>query len=320
MRQSNLEKRAAEAAAQEAARQQNRTLAGFWEAEYFPKSALSQSPRGLDNQRGLMKTWLAPLADRPLKDVSTAELEEKVIRPMLQAGKSASYIQQALTLFSVVWNLAAERGLTAGENPVTRLKKPKRDNKRERFLTRREAADLLAFLKQSSPDAHDLSVMSLFSGLRVGECLKLTWSDIDMEDGQIFVKDTKNTRNRHAYLTAEIREMLLCRYQGQPKAEAVFALGKLNTAYHRILLEFTQAVKELKLNEGVSDRRQKVVIHTLRHTFASWLVQMGTPLYTVSKLMGHSSLRMTERYDGLRKFRPSCPYTTRPVGIFIALL
>jgi integrase len=58
-------------------------------------------------------------------------------------------------------------------------------------------------------------------------------------------------------------------------------------------------VKDLALNEGISDNRQKVVIHTTRHTFASWLVQKGTPLYTVSKLMGHSSIRMTERYAHL---------------------
>ena len=58
-------------------------------------------------------------------------------------------------------------------------------------------------------------------------------------------------------------------------------------------------MKELGLNKDISDGRQKVVFHTLRHTFASWLVQKGTPLYTVAELMGHTSLEMTQRYAHL---------------------
>jgi integrase len=100
-------------------------------------------------------------------------------------------------------------------------------------------------------------------------------------------------------LTAEIRKMLTRRSQGRPKTEKVFALDTPINVYRRVSREFNRAVNELKLNQGVSDRRQRVVIHTLRHSFASWLVQKGTPLYTVSKLMGHSGMRHTERYAHL---------------------
>ena len=56
---------------------------------------------------------------------------------------------------------------------------------------------------------------------------------------------------------------------------------------------------DLGWNRGLNDRRLKVVFYSLRHTFASWLVMVGTPLFTVSKLLGHSDITMTMRYSHL---------------------
>ena len=60
-----------------------------------------------------------------------------------------------------------------------------------------------------------------------------------------------------------------------------------------------RVVAALGFNNGVTDPRQKVVFHTLRHTFASWLVEQSVDLYSVKELMGHSTLAMTERYSHL---------------------
>ena len=62
---------------------------------------------------------------------------------------------------------------------------------------------------------------------------------------------------------------------------------------------FDQCVNILGLNNGLEDRRQKVVFHTLRHTFASWHVERGTPLFQVGTLMGHRTVQMTQRYSHL---------------------
>ena len=62
---------------------------------------------------------------------------------------------------------------------------------------------------------------------------------------------------------------------------------------------FERAVRALGLNNGITDRRQKVVFHSLRHTFASRLVQKRVSLYEVKELLGHSDIAMTQRYSHL---------------------
>ena len=68
---------------------------------------------------------------------------------------------------------------------------------------------------------------------------------------------------------------------------------------------FSRIVEKSGLNDGVTDRIHKVVFHTLRHTFASWLIQKGVALEVVSTLLGHSSLQMTMRYAHLDPIKQS---------------
>jgi len=242
---------------------------------------------------------MAPLKDTPLAQITTADLTNLVLRPMVEAGRSPNTIRNVFSVMSGVWKMAVELGVVGGENPASKVKRPKIDNQRDRFFTKAEAAKLLSILKDNSIDTHDVALLSLFSGLRIGECLALTWADVNLKEGRMFVKDTKNKRNRHAYITAEIREVLNRRHQGQSKTDRILGRGKLQHFATSIRSHFNQAVNDLGLNDGIIDRRQKLVFHFLRHTFASWLVQMGKPLYTVSRLMGHSSIKMTERYAHL---------------------
>jgi integrase len=135
-------------------------------------------------------------------------------------------------------------------------------------------------------DVHDEALLALFAGLRAGEIHKLTWGDVDFSTGTMFIRDAKNGTSRHAFLNAEIHSMLLRRYKEQAKADYVFPAegGKLR---EWVPDTFARTVAALGMNEGVTDARQKVVFHTLRHTFASWLVMRGVPLYDVAKLVGH---------------------------------
>ena len=275
------------------------TLAEFWAAKYYPQAALRKAANSVRTERLFFKKWLHPLANLPLQEIDRENIETLVMRPILEKGLSARSLEYALATLSQIWNLAHEYGIVAGENPVRRIKKPRQDNKRVRYLTEAEAARLLAALKVRSPEVHDLALLSLLTGMRPKECLSLTWADIDLAEGRIFVKDTKNAKNRHLSLTSEVLSMLKSRHQGQPGQTLVFAKANGEENRWGISDSFTRTVADLGLNEGIIDPRQKVVFYTLRHTFASWLVQKGVPLYNVSQLMGHSDLQMTKRYAHL---------------------
>jgi integrase len=291
--------RAAEKRRQEVAIHREMTLAEFWSAKYYPQASLRKAANSVRTERLFFEKWLQPLAHLPLQEIGREHLETLVMRPILEKGLSARSLEYALATISQIWNLAHEYGIVAGENPVRRIKKPRQDNKRVRYLTEAEAARLLAALKIRSPEVHDLALLSLLTGMRPKECLSLTWADVDLSEGRIFVKDTKNSKNRHLSLTSEVLAMLRSRHKGQPGQTLVFATANGEENRWGVSDTFTRTVADLKLNEGINDPRQKVVFYTLRHTFASWLVQKGVPLYNVSQLMGHSDLQMTKRYAHL---------------------
>ena len=75
--------------------------------------------------------------------------------------------------------------------------------------------------------------------------------------------------------------------------------GKNGKKIKDISRTFERIIAESGLNAGITDRRQKFTFHNLRHSAASWLVQAGTTLYTVQRLLGHKTAALTERYSHL---------------------
>ena len=147
---------------------------------------------------------------------------------------------------------------------------------------------------------HAMAMLSLHCGLRASEIFFLTWGDINFDEKTIFIRDPKNKKNRFANMTQELNNILASYNTGKKNDKLLFINSKGNK-FKEIPKLFKEVVDRIGLNNSVDDRRQKVVFHTLRHTYASWMVQNGVDLYTVKELMGHSTLAMTERYAHLAK-------------------
>lgn len=222
---------------------------------------------------------------------------ERVKKNMAEASRAPRSIQYCLAVARQVFNHARRLGLYQGDPPTSKVKKPTPDNRRLRFLTIQEAKSLLKVLAKASPEVRDMALLSLHTGMRAGEVRSLTWADVDIEHGLLTLRDTKNQRTRHAFMTEAVKDMLRSRQATGP--ETLVFCGPDGKRRSPVAKTFRHAVEKLGLNQGITDPRQRVCYHTLRHTFASWLVMRGTPLYTVQKLMGHQTSTMTERYSHL---------------------
>jgi Site-specific recombinase XerD len=199
-------------------------------------------------------------------------------------------------------NHAISEGLYRGENPVAsgksgKFKMPQVQNCGERFFTPEEANLLLAELKCRSPQVHDMSLLSLKTGLRATEIFSIRGQDVRKATKEIFFT-AKNGRRQSVHAPGDIIDILLA-YKRKP-GEFIFQATNGGPLLWGISDSFTRAVDKLKFNEGISDRRNRVWFHTWRHTFASWLAQSGKmTLHEIKEMLRHERIEMTERYSHL---------------------
>ena len=246
----------------------------------------------------------------PIKDISMIHLER--LKRNLQSKKgrygkklSDATIKHCLVLVRQMFNRAISWKMYEGNNPVSATARENKkflkttDNKRVRFLSREEADLLRDELKSRSQQLHDICQLSLYTGMRMGEIFNLSWNDIDLEHENISIKDPKSGESRNAYITPPLSKLFQRIKDNASKANGLVFKSSNGKKIREISNVFNRVTEKLGLNENVTDQRDKVVAHTLRHTFASWLAMQGEPIITIQKLMGHSSLEMTLRYAHL---------------------
>jgi len=274
------------------------TFGQIFRESYFPQARSDKTERSYRREESLFTLWIAPIiGDLPMREIAPTHLQ-RIKKNMATAGRADRSIRYALEVVRQVFNFAKFNNLFDGDSPTANVKWPRKDNKRLRFLTREEADRLLEALAMRSQKLHEMALISLHCGARADEIFSLSWGDVDLERGTLTLRDTKNTKTRTAYMTQMVREVLARKKRGE-NGDLVFPDSR-GGKIQQISKTFDKVADELALNEGITDPRQRVVFHTLRHTYASWMVEAGEDLYTVKKLMGHSTLAMTERYSHVR--------------------
>ncbi len=219
------------------------------------------------------------------------------IRERRSIGRAASTINKEIGLLSAAINYARREWGWDIPNPVAGCRQ-KEPEGRLRWITREEAERLIRAASRNSRAPHlvDFIRLALHTGCRRGELLHLEWHRVDLDSKLVFFEPehTKTGKRRYVPLNKEASQAIVdrMRFRNEHCANSPWVFcDKKGNRITDLKHSFTSACQ----HAGIKD----YLIHDMRHTCAAWLVSAGVPLAEVRDLLGHSTIKMTERYAHL---------------------
>lgn len=219
---------------------------------------------------------------RQLAEITAADIEGYKLHR--RAEVSGSTVNRELALLKRMFNLAITWDLFLNLNPVRKVKFFREINLGLRVVSLEEEEKLL---RNAAPYVQDIIRFALNTGLRIGEIFGLRWPDVDLEKNLLNVFAPKTQKTRVVPINGQARKVLEYWALGK-RSEFVFYNPETGKPFVDLKAGFALACEKAGV-EGVT-------WHTLRHTFASRLVNRGVDIVTVQQLLGHSSITVTMRY------------------------
>lgn len=178
-----------------------------------------------------------------------------------------------------------------------RAEKLARIKERRRLPVVLSQSEVKAILDMTTNLKHKTILTTIYAaGLRVSEAAKLKIFDIDSNNMQIIVREGKGKKDRYTLLS-ELNLQLLREYWKRYKPETFLFPGKYSDA--PITARSIQRIFEDAKNKA--NIKKDASVHTLRHSFATHLLEAGTDICYIQRLMGHTSIQTTAIYLHLRR-------------------
>ena len=168
------------------------------------------------------------------------------------------------------------------------IKRPSKDRKLPNVLSKSDVKNLFDATKNLKHKT--LLILVYSSGLRIGEALKLRIKDIDFERGLIHIKSAKGKKDRYTLLSKALIPILKS-YINHYTPNSYLFEGRFGDPYTQVSAR--QVFKKSLLNAGI---KKYSTLHTLRHSFATHLLEAGTDIRYIQELLGHNSPKTTMIY------------------------
>jgi integrase/recombinase XerC len=207
---------------------------------------------------------------------------------------SATSVNIELRTLKSAFNTAHRWGNIVS-NPFDKISFVKLPETQPMYFTKEDFQRLLNMITEQW--LKEIVLLATLTGMRRGEIVNLRWQDVDLQRKVIQIQSNATFKTkqgkRRAIPMSEVAFHLLQSRFGKGTSEYVFSLTDQKISEGWLTHKFKYYVYEAKLNND------KLHFHSLRHTFASWLVQDGVSLYEVQKLLGHSNISVTQVYSHL---------------------
>ena len=248
---------------------------------------------------------------KPLHDIPVQKINEKIIRDFLYTitnEYSQSVINKIFCLISGTLKEALRLGIIR-DNPIIGIKKPKSSviTQRVRALTKSEQKKFIAVLNSEKILYKEQMLISLFTGMRMGEINALSKEDIDFEEKKIHIKRTIcRGKKGEALLGSEAKTKagnrtipispdvcaLLKSIMEKADSELIFKRNDRLITTSMVCSVFRRTLKKYEiLNTDINDG--KIDLHSLRHTFGTRCAESGMPPKVLQEIMGHTDISVT---------------------------
>ncbi|MBI5023357.1 MAG: tyrosine-type recombinase/integrase [Candidatus Magasanikbacteria bacterium] len=224
---------------------------------------------------------LYKIVGKPPRDITAEE-----IKTYLYKKQKGGLSSQSIALFANAINFLYTQ-IYKREN-FQKLRQPKRTNKLPAILTKQEVESLL---KQTDNKKHrTILAIAYAAGLRVSEVISLKVKDIDFAEMTLTVRQGKGRKDRLTVISPRLVDDLKDLTQGKDGSDCVFESnrgGKLTTSTAQKIFYHCLAKADIK---------KDATFHSLRHSFATHLLENGVDVRYVQELLGHQNIRTTQIY------------------------
>ena len=281
-------------------------LADVWNAYVMSPDRNELAKATLDGKRQVwmhFARWMEHFY-LPVKDLAgiTHEMIGEYLA-LLRADLCAStYNNRVCILREIFRTLATKAGLEYDPWDGVRLRPD--DNHSRRELT---MAELKRLLEVAKDEWRKLILIGIYTGLRLGDCCRLEWSQVSLAQRVIQLVPSKTRRHHQRLVTIPIHPAL-----GQSLVAHLTTSSQIGPvlpgiaemygrARWQVSHELSRIFKAAKIAtsikiEGRSRRTPEATFHSLRHTFVSFAANAGVPLHIVQSIVGHESTAMTRHY------------------------